>query len=298
VLLVWASSIRRYDPHRSCIVLTTTDVPSHIEKRLLAAGLVVLHQEALEPPYRVTSRVDLHQIFFKLRAFGLSGYDKIVITDSDLIAVHGNITHLFDVPLREGQMAAVCIYPCEGCPRVDGLALINAGVMVVRPSASLFGNMMAHWTTFNNDARLPDRQEQGWLTLYLNHTGGLVKLPITFNVDATLHRMAPVDQQREIARLAALGGTPVIVHWPSRPLKRLKPWDCRCSVEPCDARGKKSAAACPHNDSHIQTWWTLAHSVLTTDGIAALERPYIRADVHRRHQRVQARDTKSGQRAA
>ena len=71
--------------------------------------------------------------FFKLKAFSLEQFKKIVLIDSDML-VQRNIDCLFDKPHMSAVIAGQCMYP-----DYDSL---NSGLMVVVPVSKLYNRLL------------------------------------------------------------------------------------------------------------------------------------------------------------
>ncbi len=133
------------------IVLATSDVPVEARDRIAATGWEVRLVEPISDPHPEQERTYTRfgRSFTKLRAFGLTGLDKIVFLDADTIVLR-NIDELFERP-------AIAAAPDFFMPD-----RFNSGVMVVEPRPALLETFM------DELARVPsyDGGDQGFLNAH------------------------------------------------------------------------------------------------------------------------------------
>lgn len=112
------------------IVMVTDDVSERARESLRAQGFGLHEVEPIESPTPETAQIfpRFAMTFTKLRAFGLSDFDKVVLLDADTVVLR-NIDDLFERP----NFAAA--------PDFFLPDRFNSGVMVIEPSASLFARL-------------------------------------------------------------------------------------------------------------------------------------------------------------
>jgi len=110
------------------LVMVTADVSVDARDRLRAQGWDIVEVDPIESPSSETTRLypRFANTFTKLRAFGLLNASKIVLLDADTVVLR-NVDDLFE---RPGFAAAPDFFLPDR---------FNSGVMVVEPSAALFG---------------------------------------------------------------------------------------------------------------------------------------------------------------
>lgn len=120
-------SLQAVDSHYPLTVLVPRG--SELGEDLKAAGLTICEAERLTP----VDDSDHYwgATFFKLRATGMTQFDKIVLLDSDMLIVR-NLDHLFNSPAWSAVAAGRVVHPGNG----DWLGL-NSGLMVIEPSRHL-----------------------------------------------------------------------------------------------------------------------------------------------------------------
>jgi glycogenin glucosyltransferase len=111
--------------------------------------------------------------YTKLHIFNLTQFSKIVYIDADVLVLK-NVDELFD---RPGLSAAPDVFPPDK---------LNAGVMVVEPSASIFEEMMAQIETLTShdggDTGFLNSFFPDWFTWDSSH-----RLPFKYNAQRTMH---------------------------------------------------------------------------------------------------------------
>ncbi len=130
------------------VVMTTPDVPASARARLLAEGLQIREIEPIANPRPDTELLypRFARTYTKLRAFELAEFDKIVLLDADTLVLR-TIEDLFERP----SIAAASDFFMPD--------RFNSGVMVIDPSAELFGRLMKKLA----DSPTYDGGDQGFL---------------------------------------------------------------------------------------------------------------------------------------
>jgi alpha-N-acetylglucosamine transferase len=113
------------------LVMVTDDVSQEARSRMRTQGWEIVPVEPIESPTPEASLVypRFANTFTKLRAFGLSDLDKIVLLDADTIVLR-NVDELFE---RPGFAAAPDFFLPDR---------FNSGVMVAEPSPQLLEQML------------------------------------------------------------------------------------------------------------------------------------------------------------
>jgi alpha-N-acetylglucosamine transferase len=167
------------------VVMYTTALSTRSKEILQSKGLKLVEIESLNPPEGAHDLKGFDARFAdtwtKLRSFGLTDYERVVMLDSDMV-VRKNMDELFDIDLSADQIAAAhaCAcnprkfshYPADwipancahtavthptGAPVTPPLfssitqprphALLNSGLVVLNPSQSLFEALVTYLAT-------------------------------------------------------------------------------------------------------------------------------------------------------
>lgn len=135
---VMYNSLRRFSTV-DFVVFVTKDISDEKKNILRDCGMTVIASDVPEFPDDVISdeqkRDRWNETLFKLVIFKEYGFDKLVYLDSDLL-IRGNIDELFNQE-NWSSVADKTFYP--ECGR-EGL---NAGVMVIEPSNSLYEDLIS-----------------------------------------------------------------------------------------------------------------------------------------------------------
>jgi glycogenin glucosyltransferase len=140
------TSIRR-------LALVSADVGAEARLRLARQGWELLEIEEIPSPSPATAQLypRFARTFSKLRAFGLSGLDKIALLDSDTVVLR-NVDDLFERP-------SIAAAPDFFLPD-----RFNSGVLVVDPSPALFEEVYARLAQLGSY----DGGDQGFLNEYFS----------------------------------------------------------------------------------------------------------------------------------
>lgn len=135
------------------IAMVTPDVSSSGRCRLARQGWELMDIEPIASPTRDVDQLypRFARTFTKLRAFGLEGFDKVVLLDGDTLALR-NIDDLFERP-------SIAAAPDFFLPD-----RFNSGVLVIEPSRALFTALSARLTEIGSY----DGGDQGFLNDYFS----------------------------------------------------------------------------------------------------------------------------------
>ena len=152
------------------VVMVTPEVPAAARQSLAARGFILRDIEPIKNP-----RPDCELLYprfaltySKLRAFELTEYDKVVWLDADTVVLR-NIDELFARP---------CLAAASDFFMPDRF---NSGVMVLDPSAELFGKLMVSLAA----APTYDGGDQGFLNPYWPNWWAMPvahRLPAAYNI--------------------------------------------------------------------------------------------------------------------
>lgn len=135
------------------VALVSDDVSDEARRRLARQGWETVEIEEIPSPSPETAQLypRFARTFSKLRAFGLSGFDKIVLLDSDTVVLR-NVDDLFARP-------SIAAAPDFFLPD-----RFNSGVLVVDPSPGLFEEVYARLARLGSY----DGGDQGFLNEYFS----------------------------------------------------------------------------------------------------------------------------------
>ena len=195
-------SLRNSGTQHDMVLLHTQDVPSDWLSVLEEVGWQARLVDKLEGQglYDGSQNNRFDGVFTKLHVLALSEYDKVVMMDADLL-VRKNVDVLFDrkAPAALRRHASADYPDGEKIPRASFfdsrgqlVSGINAGVMVLQPSASDFRTMvddLANGKRHKSEAsRMP---EQDYLTRF--YADDWHSLGVQFNYQP--HQMAFTDRR-------------------------------------------------------------------------------------------------------
>jgi len=145
------NSLRASGAREPRVVMATADVSLPLRRRLGEQGWIVRDIEPLTNPNPEASLLfpRFEQTFTKLRAWELTEFDKVIFLDADTIVLR-SLDRFFD---RPSFAAAPDFFLADR---------FNSGVMVLDPSAEVFGAMMTSLST----AESYDGGDQGFLNDY------------------------------------------------------------------------------------------------------------------------------------
>jgi glycogenin glucosyltransferase len=136
---------------QSRVAMVTPDVGGGARRRLARQGWELIEIEEITNPTSETNQLypRFARTFTKLRAFGLEGFDKIVLLDGDTLVLR-NVDDLFE---RPGIAAAPDFFLPDR---------FNSGVLVIDPSRALFDAVVARLAQTGSY----DGGDQGFLNEY------------------------------------------------------------------------------------------------------------------------------------
>jgi hypothetical protein len=167
MLLAQIMSIRRLSPHYPHLTLVTPDVALEEQAKLRAAGSTLIEVDPIELPVLVTRshafsegsamRSVWRHFFTRLNLWNLTAFDQVASLDIDAqlsVDMHSN-AELFNM-----CNAALCAVPDAQQNPIFGFDQLNAGVLVVRPSAKTFGRLLRELASFpfRADTMIPDQE--------------------------------------------------------------------------------------------------------------------------------------------
>ncbi len=138
------------------IVLVQHDIPHQtivfLKNNLFDIQIV---EEIKNPDFSETNERGFNCAYNKLWIFNMTGYDKLVYIDADMLVCE-NIETLFDKPYFSAVVAGALM------PENKEWVQLNSGLMVIKPGIDLFNNMISMV------GKLPSacRSDQGFLHSY------------------------------------------------------------------------------------------------------------------------------------
>ncbi|XP_022790015.1 glycogenin-1-like [Stylophora pistillata] len=235
--LVLAHSIQAFSCHKNMIVLISDTVTEEAQAALEKVGWDTRLVEAMDCDW-LDAKMNLERnegLFARPRGYRIMGthtrfhawkfseFSKIIYADADYMLMT-NIDELFDIP---DDFAAV---PCARPGVID--PCFNAGLLVFRPGAKYYQEIMDLWQETTQRDTCPDDQVLLWH--YYADAGNWRALPYSFNIRLIIYR--PFNSYHFAG---GKGG----YHPP-------KPWsaDCRPSrKEAAEYDRPISSAVTPHN---------------------------------------------------
>ncbi|BGP15059.1 hypothetical protein JCM10213_002797 [Rhodosporidiobolus nylandii] len=182
--LVLHQSLVRSGSKYPLVVFATPELPQEARDILEQRGIRVRDIAYLSPPGDAKELDEhdkrFHDTWTKLRVFEMVEYERLVLLDSDMLAVR-NMDELLEMPLEDGWIAAAHACTCnpkklahypktwipENCGHTQARLTVplfpsgftkpthdrlNSGLVVLRPSASTFAAIIYF---LHNDPRVP-----------------------------------------------------------------------------------------------------------------------------------------------
>lgn len=148
-------------------LMVKSRLPREYVKRLHGVGWNFVVIDEIQSPRNVSEVLKGHRfmhMFTKLHIFNMTSYDAVLYLDADTI-VTGSISDMFDVYLPEMIRNDVYIgWSVDlGNGGNDFYGRNNAGVLLVRPSSTVFQDMMHSMNQISFNAGM---SEQGFLNAY------------------------------------------------------------------------------------------------------------------------------------
>lgn len=179
----------------------STTVQSQMKQDKVCEPIMV---QSIASPYTEAVQSRWADTFTKLRVYELIQFSTVIFLDADMIVLH-NIDHLFDVLSSSAnpndfQLAAA----------MDCCDHFNSGLMVLKPSASVFTRLIKGLKS--GELKSYDKADQGLLNSYYGKE--FVRLDFRYNVDQlhVMHYPHAYDLEKDVSVLH-------FVH--------VKPWDDR-----------------------------------------------------------------------
>ncbi len=156
-----AASLRRVDSVFPLLVMVTPDVDADVRQVLHDEGAGVVQVDPLRPAgHGAYANARFAQVWTKLAVWSLTDYERVVCVDADMLVVR-NMDELFDTDHDPGPSVAAAhacrcnplripSYPRDwtpaNCHYTSGVVTadyFNAGLLVLRPDAEVFADIIA-----------------------------------------------------------------------------------------------------------------------------------------------------------
>jgi lipopolysaccharide biosynthesis glycosyltransferase len=192
------------------VAMVTADISAPARRRLEAQGWEPREVEPIANPTPEAQRVFARfaAVYTKLRAWELTGFDRVVLLDSDTLVLK-NVDELFD---RPGFAAAPDFFLPDR---------FNSGVMVIPPSQGTFDAMVKALAASNETY---DGGDQGFLNTFYPNWYGMAaehRLPVGYNVANFIYQFA----NRHPSMKATLAREAKILHYMVQ-----KPWQATATL--------------------------------------------------------------------
>lgn len=143
-------SVQSFSKHPH-LTMVTPDVSTATRSRLQELGSLVLEVEQIVPPVKI-ARPYWSSVFTKLRVFELSAHaEHVAFLDNDVLLTTSAADSVFGTctaelcGVRDGSTA-------------DGKPMLNAGLLVVRPSAARFEQLLTTLAAARSIGTFPEQQ--------------------------------------------------------------------------------------------------------------------------------------------
>lgn len=182
--IVLARSFRQFLQHKliDLVAMVAPSVDSKTRELLLAEGFTRI-VEVQQIPHPSKGKGMLAERFLdtftKLRAWQLTSYEKVLLLDADTLVNKPLLSLFSDTRLNHDEIAAV----------VDCCDMFNSGVLLLRPSESLFQSMMGALP----DTPSYDGGDQGFLNAFFENSW--LRLPYRYNSVQTTIQSGAWDPQ-------------------------------------------------------------------------------------------------------
>jgi alpha-N-acetylglucosamine transferase len=204
--LVLLYSLRRSGTTVEILVMVAGPLSQRSQHQLTdVLGATLVFVEPIPNPWARSqpARASLALQFTKLRLWQLASYQNLIYLDSDMVVLR-NIDSLFDLAhnisnAAGNALAAVNEFTVDGHPFADSF---NAGLLVMRPSGSIFTSMQRAWPTANPNPAM----EQHFLNNYFANRW--MPLPYIYNCPSRLYLLQPEIWNDNIRVLHYVGAKP------------------------------------------------------------------------------------------
>lgn len=239
--MVLAWSLRRTGTRHDLVLVHTSDVSAAALALLQRAGWRPREIEHVSAASRLSndgcSTMRFANVFTKLRVLDLVEYAKILMMDIDLL-VRENIDDLFDLPAPAAMVRGPSVGYEHGA-RVDGRRFfvgrrtdryswgqasgINAGVMLLRPDAEVFQQMLAEVEDASHPGHIRGNgPEQDYLSRFYAGDWRHLSVAYNFQLHHVYFALSPAIEPGSADRTRFLAEPDLIkiFHYSSEP----KPW--------------------------------------------------------------------------
>jgi len=167
--LVLGDSLRRVGSRYPLVAMLTDSVGPATEATLEHAGLLVRRVDTVGNPYAAFKATleerAWEQVYTKIQAWTLEEFDRVVFMDADQLVLR-NIDDLLERSMR---------YDLAAVPDVAPPIFFNSGMMVLRPSLEVVGDMLEKMHALPSY----DDGDQGFLNAYFQQAWD--RLPYVYN---------------------------------------------------------------------------------------------------------------------
>ncbi len=135
-ILVVNHSLKKVGAQYGLAVLVTPNISAYVRSILTDYGIEIIEVEGIENPADKYPFARFRYMYSKLYTFSLIQFEKVVYIDSDML-VCNNLDHLFQRPHLSAANIGQLLPQCEHWVQ------FNAGFMVIKPSQSLFDDLVS-----------------------------------------------------------------------------------------------------------------------------------------------------------
>mmetsp|Transcript_38114 Transcript_38114/g.89316 ORF Transcript_38114/g.89316 Transcript_38114/m.89316 type:complete len:746 (+) Transcript_38114:46-2283(+) len=237
MVLGW--SLQRTGTRHDLVVVHTDDVSSAALDLLRKAGWKPRQVEHIAASGRLSSEgctlMRFAQVFTKLRVMELVEYSKILLMDIDLLVLH-NIDDLFELEAPAAMVRGPQVNYSHG-ERVNGAYFfagsrddryswgqssgINAGIMLLEPSAETFSQMLSEVTDDRHPEHVPGSgPEQDYLSRFYASSWRHISVGYNFQLHHMYFALSPACPKADRLPLMEEPDKIKVLHYSSEP----KPW--------------------------------------------------------------------------
>ena len=210
--LIFIISLMKTKPKYDTILLYTFDVPKYMIDILKKYYKIV--RQITYVNIKKTSRKRFKEIFTKLKIFTITDYDKILFLDNDMY-VNKNLDHIFDKYDAPAGMALSEDLKYSDLEKVkDKNVIFNAGCWLIKPSNSVYKNLLYGLKKFNTNQEL----EQEYVSYYFN--GKWTNMSYLYNYQFNLASLNSNMRRTQVYKNTKMEDC-YIIHYSTS----LKPWN-------------------------------------------------------------------------